>query len=100
MSNSETPSISREQVCAGILEIVAEMTEGQSFRYGGGPGPDTRFVADLDFKSVDMVELASAVERQFERRGLPFQDLLGNAGSDFDMTVAELAGFVHANLAR
>ncbi|WP_295541951.1 acyl carrier protein [uncultured Thiohalocapsa sp.] len=58
-------------------------------------GPDTGIVGDLGFESVDLMQLIVAVEKQFDVRGLPFDELLMRDGGYVqELTVGELDRFL------
>lgn len=60
---------------------------------------NTRLVADLGFDSVDVVQLAIAIEERFQRRKLPFEKLLMVDGRYVDdLTVGQMASFLSAHL--
>jgi acyl carrier protein len=66
-------------------------------------GRETKLVADLNFDSVDVVQLAIAIEEQFRRRKLPFEKLLMVDGHYVDdVSVGQLVDFlvVHLNGAK
>jgi len=55
-------------------------------------------VADLEFASVDIIQLCVALEQAYERK-LRFQDLLMKDGSYVgDLTVAQFARFIEGRL--
>ncbi len=68
--------------------------------FQGPIGAETRLVADLGCYSVDVVQLAIAIEEHFQRRSLPFHKLLMTADGRYveDVTVQELVDFLHACL--
>ncbi len=55
-------------------------------------------VADLDFASVDIIQLCVALEQSYERK-LGFQDLLMKDGSYVgDLSLAQVAAHVESRL--
>src|SRR5688572_29911686 len=58
-----------------VLQILKDLTADWDTDYGGEIGPDTQLIADLDFESIDVVELVVSLEGRFERRDLPFEKL-------------------------
>lgn len=61
--------------------------------------PDTRLVADLEFVSVDIIHLVVAIEEDFKRPKMGFQELLMKDGRYVDeVTVRQLAEFVATKL--
>jgi acyl carrier protein len=62
--------------------------------------PQTRLVADLEFESIDIIQLVVAIEQQFGRRNFRFDELLMKDGRYVDdLSVRQIASFVEAKLA-
>ena len=60
---------------------------------------DTRLVADLEFDSIDVIQLTVAFEKAFNTRKLGFQDLLMQDGRYVDdLTVGQIEGFLERRL--
>jgi acyl carrier protein len=54
---------------------------------------------DLAFESIDVVQLVVALEKNFERKGLPFEQLFMREGDYVDeLEVKEIVEFLHKNL--
>jgi acyl carrier protein len=54
---------------------------------------------DLAFESIDVVQLVVALEKNFERKGLPFEQLFMRDGDYVDeLEVKEIVEFLHKNL--
>ena len=92
------PTRTENEVLSDVLKIVKELTSEFEFEFSGEIGPDSLFVADLDFKSTDVVELVVAIETHFQRRKLPFQQLVLKNGKYADFSVRDLAAFLHKQL--
>jgi acyl carrier protein len=56
--------------------MLTDLTSHWDRGLGGPIGAKTWLVADLGFDSVDDVQVAIAIEEQFQRRKLPFEKLL------------------------
>ncbi|MBV1897635.1 MAG: hypothetical protein KUG70_14330 [Rhodobacteraceae bacterium] len=57
----------------------------------------TTLVADLEFDSIDIIQLFVAIETTFEKRNLGFQDLLIKDGRYVDdLSVREISEFLKA----
>jgi len=92
-----------DDVCNSILgaltEILTDITADWDLDFTGGIGPSTRLIADLMFESIDVVELVVAVEERFDRRDLPFEELLMDDGRYVDdLTVSQIVNFLIENL--
>jgi acyl carrier protein len=56
-------------------------------------------VAELGFESLDVVYLVTAIEERYDRRDLPFEQLLMVDGSYVsDLTVKQIAQFLREQL--
>jgi acyl carrier protein len=54
---------------------------------------------DLAFESIDVVQLVVALEKNFERKGLPFEQLFMREGDYVnELEVKEIVEFLHKNL--
>ena len=75
---SETTSsqLTRETILQNIIQILENMTSDWDIEFTGPIGPDTKLIADLAFESIDVVQFIVAIEERFQRRGLPFEELL------------------------
>ena len=90
----------REAIQGVVLEILKDLTADWDADYAGAMGPDTLLIADLDFESIDVVELVVSIEGRFQRRDLPFEKLLMDDGRYVeDLTVRQIVDFLEAELA-
>ena len=81
-------------VLGGVLELLNEVSD--DWEYDDVVGPDTYFLADLGFESLDIVVITTMIQQRYGR--LPFAEYLEELGQrpvdDRDITVAELVAFV------
>lgn len=79
-----------------ILKILENMTLDWEMGFAGKIGPETRLVADLAFESLDVVQLAVAIEEHFKRSGLPFQKLFMTLDGGYvdDVRVSDVVEFL------
>jgi acyl carrier protein len=75
---------SREEILTGLVEILEDMTSDWDMDYDGGIGTETRLIGDLEFESIDVVQLILAIEEKFERKKLPFERLIMRDGRYVD----------------
>jgi acyl carrier protein len=62
---------------------------------------DTRLVEDLEFDSIDVIQLVVAIESAFRTRNLGFQDLLMQSGRYVDdLSIGEIKAFLASRLPR
>ncbi len=84
---------------AEVIGIIDEVTRDWETGFNGSVTVDTTLVEDLGFESIDMVQLVTAIEQRFNRRDLPFEQLMmedGRYKSDF--TVGEIVSFLDEHL--
>ena len=82
-----------------VLQILKDLTADWDSDFAGQIGPDTMLIADLDFESIDVVELVVSLEGRLQRKDLPFEKLLMQDGRYVeDMSVGQVVDFLHANL--
>jgi acyl carrier protein len=81
-----------------VVAIVEDLTQDWGIELEVPCGAHTRVVADLEFASVDIIQLCVALEQCYGRR-FGFQDLLMKDGSYVgDLSLGQLAAFVDAKL--
>lgn len=81
-----------------VVAIVEDLTQDWGIELEGPAGAQTMVVADLEFASVDIIQLCVALEQCYGRR-FGFQDLLMKDGSYVgDLSLGQLAAFVEARL--
>ena len=91
---------SRDTVEKEIIDLLEDMTVDWDNDFSGSIDGETLLVADLGFTSIDIVQLAVAIEQLFEQQRLPFQVLLVTSDGRYveDVSVAELTDFVTRQL--
>lgn len=89
----------KEEILEGTISIINEMTSDWDVGFSGGVSADTRLIEDLGFESIDVVQLVGAIEEHFQRRGLPFEEILIKDGNYVDeIRISELAEFLSRHL--
>jgi acyl carrier protein len=82
-------------VVESLVGILSDMTADWGLDLPNGIGPDTRLVAELEFTSVDIIHLIVAIEEQYQRPSMGFQELLIQDNRYVDeLSVQQLADFV------
>lgn len=77
-----------------IVAIVEDLVQDWGLRLEEPISGSSLLVRDLEFASVDIIQLCVAVEQHFARK-LGFQDLLMENGSYVpDLSLAQVAAFV------
>jgi acyl carrier protein len=100
MEKSQAPEkISKDEVLLQLVDILKDMTSDWDVEFDDEIGPDTRLIADLEFESIDIVQLVVAIEGHFKRKGLPFEELLMTDGRYVDeVFVADTVAFLYRHL--
>jgi acyl carrier protein len=81
-----------------VIAIVADLTQDWGLELEAPITGQTKLAADLEFASVDIIQLCVALEQCYGRR-FGFQDLLMKDGSYVgDLALDQFAVFVDAKL--
>ena len=89
-----TPEIEQK-----VISVLNNMTQDWELDSDEGIGPKTGLMNDLEFESIDIVQLAVALEQNFDKKGLPFEQLFMKDGDYVDeIYVSELVEFMGNNL--
>jgi acyl carrier protein len=81
-----------------VCAIVEDLIQDWGLELEAPVGPATLLVAELDFASVDIIQLCVALEQNYERK-LGFQELLMRDGSYIsDLTLLQVAAHVESRL--
>lgn len=89
----------KESTEATVVAVIEDLIQDWGLEIDGGVRPATRVVADLEFASVDIIQLCVALEECYGRK-FGFQSLLMHDGSYVgDLSVDQIAKFVAGRLA-
>jgi acyl carrier protein len=93
----EMNETSKEAVYDEIMGILKKLSG--DWEYYEEITPRTFFAADLGFESIDLVVLATNIEKQYQKQ-FPFAQFFAEVGQRDvrDVQVGELVDFVFANL--
>ena len=81
-----------------VIAVVEDLIQDWGLELEDPIGGGTMLVADLEFASVDIIQLCVALEQSYERK-LGFHDLLMRDGSYVgDLSLAQVAGHVESKL--
>lgn len=84
---------------ATVIAVIEDLIQDWGLELDGGVGPSTLLVANLEFASVDIIQLCVALEQAYSRK-LGFQNLLMRDGSYVgDLSVSQLAAFIETRMA-
>jgi acyl carrier protein len=100
MSTPEQTSVlSREEIQSRVIAVLEDMTADWELDSTEGIEAQTRLMEDLAFESIDVVQLVVAIEKEFGRKGLPFEKLFMHEGDYVDeILVKEVVDFLMENL--
>jgi len=91
-------SLLRGTVEATVIAVIEDLIQDWGLELDGGVGAATQLVANLEFASVDIIQLCVALEQAYGRK-LGFQNLLMRDGSYVgDLSVAQIAQFIEFRL--
>ena len=77
-----------------LVDIVEDLIQDWGLELESGVAGQTSLVKDLDFASVDIIQLCVAIEQHYERK-FGFQELLMKDGSYVsDLTITQISDFV------
>lgn len=80
------------------IAVVADLVQDWGLALDDPISGATMLVADLEFASVDIIQLCVALEQSYERK-LGFHDLLMRDGSYVgDLSIAQVAAHVESKL--
>ncbi len=81
-----------------LVGIVEDLVQDWGIDLNGGVGGKTLLVKELEFASVDIIQLCVAIEQHYDRK-FGFQDLLMRNGSYVsDLSIAQMAEFLATKL--
>lgn len=93
-----TSALMRDTVEGTVVAVVEDLVQDWGLDLEGGLSGASHLVADLQFASVDIIQLCVALEQTYERK-FGFQDLLMKDGSYVgDLSLAQFAHFIEAKL--
>jgi len=81
-----------------VIAVVEDLVQDWGLELDEPVSGKTMLVAQLEFASVDIIQLCVALEQSYERK-LGFQDLLMRDGSYVgDLSIAQVAAHVESKL--
>jgi acyl carrier protein len=83
---------------ATVIAVIDDLTQDWGVERNAPPGAATLLAGDLEFTSVDIIQLCVALEECYSRR-FGFQDLLMKDGSYVgDLALGRLSEFIDTKL--
>lgn len=81
------------------ISIIHDLTQDWDTGLEGELNAQTSIVADIEFESLDVVHLITAIEQFYDEASFPFEKLLMEDGHYVqDLTVHQIASFVQEHL--
>lgn len=88
-----------DRILGDFIGLLKDMTSDWDTGVGSEIGADTNIIGDLGFESIDIVQLAVAIEGHFKRRDFPFEQLLMEDGRYVDaLYIKDVVRFLSAHL--
>lgn len=79
-----------------VIEIIEDLTQDWGLDLEQAIGMETSLVGDLEFASVDVIQLCVAIEEHYNQSKMGFQELLMVDGRYVDdLRVRQFAEFLH-----
>lgn len=99
-SGESRTNFDRQAIFSGLVSILEDMTSDWEVDVDGGIDEASQLIADLGFESVDVVQLVVAIEEHFQRRDIPFEELLMEDGQYVEeLRVGQIVDFLTRHLA-
>lgn len=99
MAEAVAVGLDKSSIEKTLIHIVEDLTQDWGIELDTAISSQTCLVADMEFASVDIIQLMVAIEEHYNRPKMGFQDLLMNDGSYVDdLSIGQVIDFVHAKL--
>lgn len=90
---------SQAEVESRVAALLKDMVQDWDLDTTDEIGPATRIIEDLEFESIDLIQLMVAVEKEFGVKGLPYESLVINDGSYIEeLLVSQVVEFLMKHL--
>lgn len=91
--------LNTESIQAKVIAVLQDMIADWELDDINEINAETKLMEDLAFESLDVVQLVVSLEKEFEQRNLPFQNLFMNDGDYVDeINVKEVVEFLNKNI--
>lgn len=89
-------AITAKNIQEQLTLLLNNMIQGWDMDILEPIGAETRLIEDLNFESVDLMQLIVSIEQTFGVRGLPYEQvLMQDGGYVTEITVRQLTTFLH-----
>jgi len=97
--SSQNPLAQNQSIEQRVVQVVNEMVADWDSSDPPGVDLNTRLIGDLEFESIEIVQLAVALGQHFDYEDVPFEELFMRDGDYVeDLTVAQIATFLRSHL--
>ncbi len=91
--------LNTESIQLKVITVLQDMIADWELDDVNEIGAETKLMEDLAFESLDVVQFVVALEKAFERKNLPFQNLFMHDGDYVDeIKVKEVVEFLNKNI--
>ena len=91
-------ALTHEAIEKVLIDIVEDLIQDWELDLDNGVRGETLLVNDLDFASVDIIQLCVAIEQYYNRK-MGFQELLMKDGSYIsDLSITQMVDFIGKRL--
>jgi len=92
------PTVTKIQAQRAIIAIIQDMIQDWDLDLDEPIGATTKLAQDLEFSSIDVIQLIVCIEEHFKKK-MGFDELLMNDGRYVDdLSITQLAVFVSTKL--
>ena len=96
MTTTSETTIPADAILARLKDVFEDFIEDWDIELDEPIGRDTMLLGDLEFESIDIIQLVVAIEEAFGKRKLPFEQVLMKDGRYVDdLSVGQIADFLH-----
>ena len=91
--------LNTESIQAKVIAVLQDMIADWELDDLNEIDAETKLMEDLAFESLDVVQFVVSLEKEFEKRNLPFQNLFMHDGDYVDeINVKEVVEFLNKNI--
>lgn len=97
---SRTERVSRDTILKDVVNILEDTSSEFEREAGSSIGLDTMLGADLELKSINLVQHMLALQKVYSRQDFPFQELFMPEDDVVvsDLSVADVVDFLYKHL--
>jgi acyl carrier protein len=90
---------SKQEIQTRLISILTNMMDDWDSDFSDPISSETGLVEDLDFESIDLIQLIVAIEKEFDVKGLPYEKVLMEDSAYIDeIHVYQLCDFLFISL--